>query len=125
MAIFFKRMKLKASEHQIQTMLMHYLQAKGWYVMRLNSGKFAVGEGSNRRFINGQEAGTPDLMAFKDIEYKCGHDTHVQTDLVFVEVKTPQNPKPTDIQERKMHELEEHGARCIVAHSLEELQEQL
>lgn len=116
--------KFRMTEHQLQTLLMNYLQAKGWYTMRLNSGKFAVGEGASRRFINGQEAGTPDLMAFKDVEYNCGKDKHAQTDLVFIEVKTPKN-KPTDIQERKMHELEEHGARCIVAHSLEELEEQL
>ena len=111
-------MKLKVSEHQIQTLLMNYLQANRWYVLRLNSGKYAVGEGSNRRMVIGQEAGTPDLMCFKYSKDQAN------TDLVFIEVKVPGN-KPTEVQVRKMKELEAHGARTMVVHSLEELQEKL
>ena len=112
--------EIKITEHQLQTLLMNYLRAKGWYVMRLNSGKYSVGEGRNKRFIMGQEAGTPDLMAFKD----AGNIDIAYPDLVFIEVKVPGN-KPTRLQELKMKELEEYRARCIVAHSLEELQENL
>lgn len=113
-------MKLKQSEHQIQTLLMNYLTAHNWHVTRLNSGKLPIGEGRSRRMVQLLPAGTPDLMAFKP-------DNHAESEgvkLVFIEVKVPGN-KPTLLQKLKMEELEDHGARCIVAHSLEELQEQL
>lgn len=116
------------TEHQIQTLLINYLQAKGWYVMRLNSGKYSVGEGRSKRFIMGQEAGTPDIVAFRQYygsdDGVYGEDCRGKSSLMFVEVKRPGN-KPTFLQDQKMKELEEHGARCIVAHSLEELQAQL
>lgn len=103
---------MKVTEHQLQTEIMQYLQYKGYYVMRLNSGKYSVGEGRSKRFIMGQEAGTPDLMAFRGVR------------MFFVEVKVPGN-KPTLLQTQKMKELEGYGAQCFVATSLEELQEKL
>lgn len=122
--------ELKISEHQLQTQLMQYLRSIGYYVMRLNSGKFSVGEGRFKRFINGQDAGTPDLLAFKLFEgmHDIG-DTHPRIEcnevkLLFVEVKVPGN-KPTSLQTAKMEELTEYGAKCITAHSLEELIEKL
>lgn len=102
----------KISEHQLQTLLKNYLEAKGWYCMRLNSGKFAVGEGASRRFINGQLAGTPDLLCIKD-----GRAT-------FVEVKVGRN-KLTFMQEQKISELKGHGCDTIVAYSIEDLQKGL
>lgn len=111
----------KLSEHQVQTQLMQYLRTIGWYCLRLNSGKFSVGEGRSKRFINGQDAGTPDILAFKLLGFPSGK--HITT-ILFVEVKVPGN-KPTALQTAKMEELEEYGARCFVTHSLEELQEQM
>ena len=116
-----KQQLLQPSEHQLQTQLMQYLRTIGWYVLRLNSGKFSVGEGRNRRFINGQDAGTPDLLAFKG---SCIHHYKEHVHLLFVEVKVPGN-KPTALQTAKMKELEEYGATCLVSHSLEELHQQL
>ena len=88
---------------------MHYLRAKGWYVMRLNSGKYSVGEGRAKRFIMGQDAGTPDVMAFKS-----GH-------IVFCEVKRP-GKKATLLQKAKMEELEQYGAKCIIATCIEDIE---
>lgn len=80
------------------------------------------------------EVGTPDLMAFmpqgrfrvvglnKEPEIITTEKSHVV--LLFVEVKRPGN-KPTIHQEHKMAELTAYGARCIVAHSSQELEEQL
>jgi len=96
-------------EHEIQTQCMNYLKAKGFYCLRLNSGKYSVGEGRNRRFIMGQEAGTPDILAIK--YGKC----------YFFEIKKPKG-KLTFYQKHKMKELEGYGARCYVIHSLEEMQ---
>ena len=103
-------------EHQLQTLLINYLTGHGYYVQRLNAGKYPMGEGRNRRFVQGVAVGTPDIIAFKDI--------HGSVDLMFIEVKVPGN-KPTLLQTIKMQELEEHGAKCYVIHSLEELEEKM
>lgn len=93
---------------------------KGYYCQRLNSGMIPMGEGRSRRMIRLVKSGTPDVMAFKHYELD-GEDF---TKLLFIEVKRP-GKKPTPLQTAKMEELEEYGARCIVAHSVEELQAQL
>lgn len=106
------------SEHQIQQQCIHYLQTKAYYVMRLNAGQYEVGQGKSRRFVMGVQAGTPDIMAFHINDYKgC-------LDLYFFEIKVP-GKKPTLVQARKMQELEEYGAKCMVIHSLEQLQEKI
>lgn len=115
---------LQPTEHQIQTSIVNYLRATGWYVMRLNSGKYSVGEGRSRRFINGQEKGTPDLMAFRQQDFIKQYIDSAATYLLFIEVKRPGN-KPTLAQEMKMKELEEYGAKCIVATNIESLVEGL
>lgn len=131
-------MKLpSATEHQIQTQIINYLRINGYYVMRLNSGKYAVGEGRDRRFVMGQDAGTPDLMAFKALEIPIlgkhipeGIDAVINKIAVstifvlFIEVKRP-GKKATSLQEVKMRELTDYGARCIVATSVEDLKEKL
>ncbi len=109
-------MELIPLEHQIQTTLIHYLRIKGFYVLRLNSGKFSVGEGRQRRFINGQEAGTPDLLALR----QEGPSEEVSKQILFIEVKRP-GKKPTLLQKAKMKELESYGATCIVATCIEDL----
>ena len=63
------------------------------------------------------EKGTPDLMAFKKIY--PGKPGNI---LIFVEVKRP-GKKPTYLQEQKMKELEEYGAKCIVATSIDDLKD--
>lgn len=113
--------ELQPSEHQIQAQLMQYLRSIGYYTMRLNSGRFSVGEGSSRRFINGQDAGTPDIVAFKGVMDHSVPNGIRRIELLFVEVKRPKG-KVTPLQSAKMKELEEYGARCVVAHSIEELQ---
>ena len=57
-------------------------------------------------------AGMPDVFALKD-----GF-------LIGVEVKRP-GKKPTDIQERMMKELREHGAGTVVATSVEDVERYL
>ena len=116
--------RIKVSEHMLQTQIINYLRYKGWYCMRLNTGKFSVGEGRQKRFIMGQEAGTPDIVAFRKI-FMPVSPVHMleakQLQLIFVEVKVPGN-KPTLLQREKMKELEEYGAVCIVAHGIEDLE---
>lgn len=114
----------EATEHMIQTQLIHWLKYHGYYVQRLNSGKYSVGEGRNKRFIMGQDAGTPDIMAFKSVDDECG-DTcpHIaQTRLYFIEVKRSMKHKATALQIAKMSELIDYGADCFIASSIEDLE---
>jgi site-specific DNA-cytosine methylase len=118
---------VKPSEHQIQTEIINFLRGQGYYVQRLNAGNYAVGEGRSRRMVHGVKAGTPDIMAFKKVEYTTdvwAGSQFKDTDLLFVEVKAGKN-KPTALQTEIMKELEEYGARCIVAHSREEVEQLL
>jgi hypothetical protein len=113
------------TEHQIQTQVVNFLRYKGYYVQRMNSGKIPIGEGRSRRLVSMSRAGTPDVMAFKASRWIVDpggeYQQPEQIQLLFVEVKTPGN-KPTPLQTEVMKELEEHGARCIVAHSIEEVE---
>lgn len=115
----------KPTEHQIMDACIGLLRAKGYKVFRMNSGKYSVGEGKNRRFIMGHEAGTPDIMAFKEASDTYGGGfIHEHTHLLFIEVKVPGN-KPTSLQTAKMAELQEYGAKCIWVTSSEELEEKI
>ena len=116
------------TEKQIQDQIIQYLRMKHFYVQRLNAGQFEMGEGKSRRFIKGVATGTPDLMAFKTRSIEVHFERVYFIDLVFVEVKRPglgKKSEPTPLQEMKMEELTGYGARCIVAHSIEEMEVQL
>lgn len=106
-------------EHQIQQEIINYLKFRGWYVMRLNSGRMPYTYKGKQKFMMLAEKGTPDILAFK----KAIWDGEFEGDaeLYFIEVKRQGN-KPTALQLAKMRELEEYGAQCICVHSLEELQ---
>lgn len=90
----------KLIEHQIE----QYLRMKGFYVQKMQAGSMFV-EG---RRIKMAEAGTPDILAVKDGK------------VTFIEVKAPKG-KLTLLQEEKMKELEEYGAKCFVARSVEDV----
>lgn len=108
--------EIQVKESTISRQIYLYLQYHGWYVIRLNSGMISLGEGENKRFFKGSEKGTPDLMAFKTVNEKL--------QLVFIEIKRA-NKKPTDWQRIKMEQLRKYGARCIVAHSIDDIQKLL
>lgn len=115
-------MKLPSpTEHQIQTSIINFLGYKGYYVMRLNSGAIRTDKGNMVRLA---VRGTPDLLAFKKVLRQAtpAHQIMVENiDLLFVEVKRMGN-KPTFAQEQMMQNLTEKGARCLVIHSIEELE---
>jgi hypothetical protein len=110
---------VKPLEKDIQKEIINHLEKVGYYVQRLNSGSYPTATG----FLRGVKSGTPDILAFKP----CGSIHHVdkkEAVLLFVEVKRL-GGKITPLQEDKMLELISFGARCIVAHSLEELIKEL
>lgn len=108
---------IQATEHQIQNAIMGYLRAKGYYVMRLNSGAIRSRDSHGKmNLIRLMEPGTPDVLAFKK-NYDCeGYGC----ELLFIEVKAGKN-KPTTLQKMKMDELMRYGATCFVAYSVEDL----
>ena len=113
-------MKTLASEHEIQTSIMHYLGYRGWYTQRMNSGAIRTERGG---LVRMNKAGTPDILAFKPggcdpAEY--GQDW-VHAELLFIEVKRP-GKKATPLQLATMRELTKYGARCIIATSVEDLE---
>lgn len=104
------------SENQIQNAIMGLLRYKGYYVQRMNSGAL---RDKRDRLVRMNRAGTPDIMAFKT---SIVSEAKIRMlDLLFIEVKRP-GKKPTPLQIEVMKEMEEHGARCIVAHSVEEVE---
>lgn len=111
------------TEHQIQDQIIQLLGMRGYYVQRMNSGAMFTGEGRNRRMVRMNKAGTPDIMAFAPKHFSVNKEwAPVElVDLLFIEVKRP-GKKPTELQRMKMEELESFGARCIVAHSVEEME---
>ena len=108
------------SEHQIQTQIINYLKATGWSCMRLNSGKYSVGEGRYKRFIQGQEKGTPDILAFKPIAVE-GEKIKGLSKLLFIEVKKPKTGILSKLQEYRINELKQFGINTIVSTSIEDL----
>ena len=112
---------VKPREADIQHEIMAYLENDGYYVQRLNAGGYKLGKG----FVHGVKGGTPDLMAFKCQDDFCNAPIgDCDIDLVFVEVKRP-GGIVSELQIQKIKELENYGARCIVVHSVEELEEKL
>lgn len=104
-----RNLKSLYTEHQIQTQIISFLRLKGFYVIRLNSGRMSYEYKGRRKFMMLAEKGTPDVMGFK------------YGQVLFVEVKRP-GKKATLLQEMKMRELEEYGAKCLVATCIEDLE---
>lgn len=103
------------SEKGIQTACMNRLKGLGWTVIRTNSGKIAVSGKTGTRHIMLQDPGTPDTL-----NYKLRPSGMV---VWWIEYKVP-GKKPTWLQEQKMIELKQSGARVSIIHSEEELIEQ-
>jgi len=146
-------MRQYKNEHQVMTHIINHLRVLGYYVMRLNSGRrsyqYTYKQGVRKgrtvtKSIQLAEAGTPDIMAFRmgaryfaqivdpsTLNPKVGEKIFVESvhkaewpELLFVEVKQ-EGGKITPVQEAKIKELTEYGARCIVATSIEDLERQL
>ena len=114
---------VKPRESDIQNECIAYLESQGYYVQRLNAGGYKMAGG----FVHGVKAGTPDIMCFKEGDCdpaELGNQYEVHAELIFIEVKRP-GGKITLLQEKKIEELREYGARCMVVYSLEELQDYL
>lgn len=101
-------MNLNQSEHDIQTTILNLLPYYKVKAIRLNTGRYSVGEGKYKRMILGAPTGTPDIIGCRNGR------------MVMIEVKRPGN-KPTAIQNQVMDEWREYGADVFVATSLEDV----
>lgn len=109
------------TEHELQNSIIQYLELKKFYVMRLNSGVIPSFYKGKQRMIRLSKKGTPDLMAFSK---KQNAMSIWNLKLIFIELKVPgKNAEPEQIE--MMKELERFGAKCVVIHSITELQELL
>lgn len=100
---------MKIPESAIQSHIMQYMTKKGWYVQRQNSGMVKSERGGMVRLA---PVGTPDLLCIKDGR------------ILFIEVKNEKG-KVTELQQQKMEELRGYGAECIVARSIEDVENYL
>jgi len=108
-------LKLKQSEHDIQSAILNYLPYLGVKAFRINSGMMAVGEGKYRRMIKMAPVGTPDIIGC----HKSGR-------MVCIEVKKPETRKNvTAYQEQAMQEWRDHGALVFVATSIQDVEKEL
>lgn len=98
------------SEHDIQNLIMSYLQTKGYYCMRLNSGAIITNIGKMVRLA---EKGTPDIF--------FGLKSGKLTLLAFIEVKSEKG-KLSFYQKHFKKECEERGILHIVARSIEDVE---
>src|SRR3972149_2501017 len=112
---------LIASEHDIQSMILTYLNDIGIYAWRSNAGRYPVGEGSTRRMIIGAPAGTPDILGICGSRFKNGK---YFGRLMGVEIKRP-GKTTTAIQNYMLRIFVEHGAFAFIIHSLDEIRENL
>ena len=95
--------KVKITEHQVQLEIMEYLRYNHYMFWRNNTGMIKL----DKRHIRFGQVGSPDLMAVKNGKFYA------------IEVKSPTG-KLSEFQKSWLSEAEDNGARCIVAHSIEE-----
>lgn len=103
------------TEHQIQSAILEYLPYLGVFAWRNNSGMLALNDKyGKKRMVKMGMAGLPDILG---VQRGTGR-------LIAIEVKRP-GRKPTDIQQRMLQELTDHGALAFVATSIEDVQQHL
>lgn len=118
----FMKNHLVETEHDIMGVIHKYLNDIGMFVWRSNAGRYPITDNyGKKRMIIGAPSGTPDLIGVIGPKFRKGVFTGK---FIGLEIKKPGN-KPTDLQNRVMGELRDHGAIVLVVHSVEELEEQL
>lgn len=90
--------------------IVDYLNYRGHFVQRTNSGKLTVPKTNGGfRFVNLSKAGTADITG-------CSKDGH----FLAIEAKIRPN-KPTELQEHYLDEIRKRGGIAFIAYSLDDV----
>lgn len=100
-------------EGKVKRAVVQWLRAKGYLVVRVNSGRIKLGKPGDERMVCLAEPGTADLIC-------CSPDGQ----FVAVEVKRP-GGEPTDLQLGWGREVEERIGVWVCVDSVDALEDQL
>lgn len=89
--------------------IIDYLNYRGHFVQRTNSGSVQAEHNGRKRFIKMAQAGTADITG-------CSKDGR----FLAIECKIRPN-KPTELQERYLNEIRERGGIALVAYDLDDV----
>ena len=107
--------KIKISEAEVLRDIMHYLQLRGVFFFRNNSGSYE----NNGRWITFGKKGSSDLIAIFNGENKTGRGKGMSW---FIEVKRPEGGKLSDDQIKFLLEVRKHGGIATVATSVADIE---
>lgn len=96
-------------ESQVIDEVKQIIKATGIKLQRINTGCFAIGTGSNRRYIKTADAGTCDFE---------GYDQHGR--FVAIECKRPVGGKLSPAQKWRIDDINAKGGVAFIAHSGDE-----
>lgn len=94
---------------QLVRQIIDYLNYRGHFVQRTNSGAIRINTPTNNRFIKLSMAGTADITG-------CSKDGK----FLAIECKIGKN-KPTDLQNAYLEEIRKRGGIAIVAYNLDDV----
>ena len=96
-------------EKEVIKQVKEIIDITGIKLQRINTGCFAVGEGSNRRYIKTAETGTCDFE---------GYDKHGR--FVAIECKRPIGGRLSRPQRERIEDINRKGGVAFIAHSGDE-----
>lgn len=96
-------------ESDVVAEIKQLIKITGLKLQRINTGCFAIGQGSNRRFIKTADAGTLDFE---------GYDNHGR--FLGIECKRPVGGRLSEAQELRIADINVKGGIAFVAHSSRE-----
>lgn len=113
-------------EREIQKLILDYLQARGIFAWRNNTGAFAGEHNGKKRFVRFGFPGVADILGIIRTEAEVGSGIHRNTfgRFLSIEVKRP-GGKQTDDQKAFQEAVERNGGIYILASSLEDVMEVL
>lgn len=113
-------------ESQIQSAILEYLAAKHVLAFRMNTGAVLASHNGKTRMVRYGVPGMADVLAFPTVYRSDGiHVTAIPCVLpLWIECKAAKG-KQSELQKSFQQQVELHGHRYIVAHSIEDVERTL
>jgi len=105
-----------------------WMLEKSWCLHTAGRKRDRIGEARFAASVANHSKGVGAHRGRGRTESTCATYLKGNADLLFIEVKNPglgKRSEPTELQHLKMEELKSFGDRCIVAHSVEEVEREL